>query len=122
VVPSFFSINQIFVLDCFGLAFLLTFIWINILNWYFNVGIVTNKRVVDIDFHGIIYKEVTVARLNKIEDITVKSGGYFASFFDYGNVFIQTAGTEANVEFENIPFPSQVAQSINQLLGKKHGF
>jgi len=122
VVPSFFSINQIFVLDCFGFAFLLTFIWTNILNWYFNVGIVTNKRVVDIDFHGIIYKEVTVARLNKIEDITVKSGGYFASFFDYGNVFIQTAGTEANVEFENIPFPSQVTQNINQLLGKKHVF
>ena len=122
VTPSFFTFDQIFILNCFGLAFLLSFVWMNILNWYFNVGIITNRRVIDIDFHGIIYKEVTVARLNKIEDITVKSGGYFASFFDYGNVFIQTAGTEANVEFENIPFPSQVTQNINQLLGKKHGF
>ncbi|KKQ23696.1 MAG: hypothetical protein US40_C0007G0010 [Candidatus Roizmanbacteria bacterium GW2011_GWC2_37_13] len=121
VIPSFLSFNQIFVLNCFVLAFILSYIWMSFLNWYFNVGIITNRRVVDIDFHGILYKEVTVARLNKIEDITVKSGGYFASLFDYGNVFIQTAGTEANVEFINIPFPSLVAQSINQLLGKKHG-
>ncbi|PIQ72862.1 hypothetical protein COY13_01130 [Candidatus Roizmanbacteria bacterium CG_4_10_14_0_2_um_filter_36_35] len=121
VIPSFLSLNQIFVLNCFGLVFILSFIWISFLNWYFNVGIITNRRVIDVDFHGILYKELTIARLNKIEDITVKSGGYFASLFDYGTVFVQTAGTEANVEFIDIPFPSQVVQNINQLLGKKHG-
>ncbi|MBI5127400.1 PH domain-containing protein [Candidatus Roizmanbacteria bacterium] len=121
ILPSFLLLNQIFVLNVFILVFILSFIWYSFLNWYFNVGIITNKRVIDVDFHGILYKEVTVARLNKIEDITVKSGGYFASLFDYGTVFTQTAGTEANVEFINIPFPSLVVQNINQLLGKKHG-
>lgn len=121
VLPSFLTFNKIFVLNIFGLVFIASFIWMNVLNWYFNVGIITSKRVIDIDLSGVIYKEVTSARLDRIEDITVKSGGYFESFFDYGTIFVQTAGTETNVEFSNIPFPSQVVQRINKLLSKKHG-
>lgn len=121
VIPAFFSLGQIFVFDCLISVFILSYFWYSFLTWYFNVGIITTHRIIDVDFHGILYKEVTIARMNKVEDITVKSGGYFASFFDYGTVFVQTAGTEANVEFINIPYPSQVVQYINQLLGKKHG-
>jgi hypothetical protein len=57
-----------------------------------------------------------MAVINKIEDVTSKSGGFFSSVFDYGNVFVQTAGTEANVEFMNIPKPSEVVKIINSLL------
>ena len=79
---------------------------------------VTDERIIDIDFHSVLYKEVTIAMLKKIEDVTSKAGGFFSSLFDYGNVFVQTAGTEANIEFMNVPKPSQVAKIINQLLSK----
>jgi len=102
-------------------VFLLSFIWFNLLNWYFNVGIVTNRRVIDIDFYAVLYREITVARLDKIQDITVKSGGYFEGFFNYGTIFIQTAGTEANIEFADIPRPAEVVQMIEKLLTKRHG-
>ncbi len=118
---KYFLINQIILFNFFAVVFIITFIWINFLDWYFNVGIITNKKVVDIDFHGIIYKEITIARLNKIEDITIKSGGYFGSLLNFGTVFIQTAGSEANIEFENISYPNEVGQQINNLLEKKHG-
>ena len=98
-----------------------SYIWFNILNWYFNVGIITSKRVIDIDFYAVLYKEITNAQLGRIEDTTVKSGGYLESFFDYGSIFVQTAGTEANVEFINVPHPSDAVQIINKLLSKKHG-
>lgn len=120
-IQSFFNLGQIFIINCFSIVFILSYIWISFLGWYFNVGIVTNKRVIDIDFHAVIYKEITVARLDKIEDITLKSGGYFGSLLDYGTIFIQTAGTEANVEFNNVPYPTDAVQVINKLLGKKHG-
>jgi len=119
--PSFFNATQIFFLNVFAIVFILSYLWLNFLNWFFNVGVISNKRIIDIDFHGIIYKEVTATHLNKIEDITSKGGGYFQSFFDYGNVFIQTAGTEANIEFIDVPYPSQVATMINELIGKKYG-
>lgn len=119
---SYFSLNQIFFFNIFFISLIFSYLWFNFLNWYFNVGIITNKRVIDIDYHGVIYKEFTVAKLNKIEDITSKTGGYLQSIFDYGNVFIQTAGTEVNIEFINIPQPSKVVSVINNLLTRHHGF
>jgi membrane protein YdbS with pleckstrin-like domain len=121
-ISSFLNPSQTFFLNIFGIIFIFSYFWLNFLNWFFNVGVITSKRIIDIDFHGVIYKEVTEARLNRVEDITSKSGGYFQSFFDYGNVFIQTAGNEANIEFLNIPYPSQVVTKINELLGKNHGY
>jgi len=121
IISSFFAISQLFLLNCFMAVFLLSFIWFNLLNWYFNVGIVTNRRVIDIDFYAVLYREISVARLDKIQDITVKSGGYFEAFFNYGTIFIQTAGTEANIEFADIPRPAEVVQMIEKLLTKRHG-
>ncbi len=121
IPQNIFNIGQIFVINLFFIAFIFSYIWFNILNWYFNVGIVTSKRIIDIDFYAVLYKEITNAQLGRIEDTTVKSGGYVESFFDYGSIFIQTAGTEANVEFLNVPHPSDAVQIINKLLSKKHG-
>ena len=118
---SYLNYLQIIFINIFTVVFILSYIWFNFLNWYFNVGIVTNKRVIDIDFFNILYKEITVANLDKIQDVTIKSGGFIEAFFDYGTIFIQTAGTEANVEFTDTPMPSQVTHLINKLLAKKHG-
>ena len=116
VFGSIFTPAQFFFLN-FSLAiFILSYLWFNFLSYYFNVGIVTNIRVVDIDYSAVIYREVTQADLTKIEDITAKSGGYFQSLFDYGNVFIQTAGAEVNIEFLKVPKPSQVVGIVNRLV------
>lgn len=120
-LPSLFSAAQIIFLNIFSLAFIFSYLWFNFLTWFFNVGIVTNERVVDIDFHFIIYKEVTATHLSKVEDVTAKSAGFFSSIFNFGNLFVQTAGTEVNIEFLNIPEPSSAAKIINQLVSEEHG-
>ncbi|OGK10706.1 hypothetical protein A2767_04475 [Candidatus Roizmanbacteria bacterium RIFCSPHIGHO2_01_FULL_35_10] len=107
---------QTFFANFFGLAFIFAYIWFNFLSWFFNVGIITNERIIDIDFHAVIYKEVTETQLSKVEDVTAKSGGFFASIFNFGNVFVQTAGTEINIEFYNIPKPAEVTKIINSLI------
>ena len=86
------------------------------MNWYFNVGIITNKGIVDVDFNLVLYKETTYTLLNHVEDITAKIGRFFESVFDFGNLFVQTAGTERNTEFLNIPHPSAAAKIINSLV------
>lgn len=97
----------------FGMAILVSFI-----NWYFNVYIVTDQRVVDVDFVNVIYREVASTRLNLIQDVTVKTSGVIRAFFDYGDVFIQTAGTEANFDFHAVPHPQQVAHEIEIIMQK----
>ncbi|OGK16229.1 hypothetical protein A2774_04565 [Candidatus Roizmanbacteria bacterium RIFCSPHIGHO2_01_FULL_39_12c] len=118
---NFFYINfltptQIIFANLFGLSIIYSYILFNFLSWYFNVGIITNERIIDVDFHAVIYKEVTESQLSKVEDVTAKSGGFFASIFNYGHVFIQTAGTNVNIEFHNAPKPAEVTKIINDLV------
>lgn len=91
------------------------------MNWYFNVYIVTNERVVDVDFINILYREVSSTRLNLIQDVTTKTGGVIRAIFNYGDVFIQTAGTEANFDFHAVPHPQDVAREIEKLMEKARG-
>jgi len=86
------------------------------INWYFNVYIVTNERVIDVDFVNILYREVSATRLNLIQDVTVRTGGVIRAIFNYGDVFIQTAGTETNFDFIATPHPQEVAREIEMLM------
>ncbi|MDP1722416.1 MAG: hypothetical protein Q8L37_04335 [Candidatus Gottesmanbacteria bacterium] len=98
--------------------FILGFALTNFLRWFFNIYIVTTERIVDIDFIHILYKEFSEARLVNIQDITYNTGGIFESFFNYGNVLIQTAGTQPNFEFLSVPRPDNVVQTVSELVEK----
>jgi hypothetical protein len=116
VLPQFFNPQQHFVFNLFGVGFIFAYFWVNVLRWVFSVGIITNERVIDIDFFNILYKEVTATTINQISDITSKVGGYLGSFLQYGNVFVKTQGFEQNIEFNNVPQPTQVVHILNDLI------
>lgn len=82
------------------------------LNWYFNIYILTDRRIVDLDFFQLLYKRLSSAHLNNIEDVTVSMGGVAQAVFHYGDIHIQTAGTVTNFEFHRVPNPSLVKQLI----------
>ncbi len=84
--------------------------------WYFNVGIVTNKRLIDLDVHNILTRVLSEARLNAIQDISVTQVGGIPSIFNYGNVDIQTEGTKQNLEFYRIPQPNFIRTIIGNLV------
>ncbi|MEK9143431.1 MAG: PH domain-containing protein [Patescibacteria group bacterium] len=94
------------------------FILTSFLNWFFNIYIVTNQRVVDIDFVHLLYKEFSEARLDKIQDISYKSGGVFAALFNFGDVIVQTAGESPNFDFLSVSRPETVVQTISKLIEK----
>lgn len=93
----------------------------NFVRWYYNLYIVTTERVVDIDFVNLLYKKFSETRLTNIEDVTYTAGGIMATFFNYGNVYIQTAGETPNFEFTAIPRPATVVQAIGALLKQLKG-
>ncbi len=97
------------------------FALVSFLRWFFNIYIVTNKRVVDIDFKYLLYKEFSEARIEKIQDLTYRSGGIIAALFNYGDVLVETAGEVPNIEFDKVPRPEKVVQTISELMGKLKG-
>lgn len=90
----------------------------NFLHWFFNIYIVTNERIIDIDFVQLLYKQFSEARVSKIQDISYKTSGLLATMFDYGNAYIQTASELPNFEFEAVPHPEQVVQVISEVAEK----
>lgn len=94
------------------------FILQSFLHWYFNIYILTDRRIVDIDFFQLLYKRVSSAQLTNIEDITASTGGVFQVLFHYGDVHIQTAGTNVNFEFLKVPNPGEVKRQIDQQIHK----
>ncbi len=88
------------------------------LSWFFNVGIITNRRVVDIDFFSLIHKRISDADLDKIQDITFNISGALRTVFNYGTVFIQTAAEKPELSFENVPNPALVAKVLEKLTAK----
>lgn len=94
------------------------FTLVNFSLWYFHTGLVTNKRLVDIDLAGILYRQISEAKIRSIEDVTYTQIGFIRSLFNYGDVFIQTAGAEANIEYDKVPRPARVADIIGDLTVK----
>lgn len=82
------------------------------LHWYFNVNIVTDKNMVDIDFHSILFKNIDLAPLRNIEEVNSSMGGILRAIFNYGDVFIQTAGAVQTVDLHAVPNPHRVADII----------
>lgn len=91
------------------------------IGWFFNIYIVTNERIVDIDFYYLLYKDFSEAELTKVQDISYTTGGVLAAIFNYGNVNVQTAGENPNLGFESVPYPERVVETIRALIENQEG-
>lgn len=85
------------------------------LHWYFNLYIVTNKNLVDIDFHNIMHRDITEVRLTDIQSASDKVRGLLGSLFNFGDVIIETAAERQKIEFFSVPQPAFVKDRIQDL-------
>ena len=111
-IADFLNGQQMFLITIFWYLLTFGYAFYRFLFWYFNVYILTNERVVDFDFRGILHKNTSYAALTKIQDVSPRIIGFFGTFFHYGDVFFQTAGTEKEFEFFKVPRPDEVAEAI----------
>lgn len=110
-LPGNFQIMAILIWYLVTFAFILE----EFLSWFFNVNIVTDERLFDVDFHNLLYREITDAHLDQIQDVTVRIGSAVRTIFNYGDVLIQTAGEVPNIEFLAVPHPDRVAKILREL-------
>ncbi|MGB0757515.1 MAG: PH domain-containing protein [Patescibacteria group bacterium] len=95
------------------------FVWVfffrSWLDYYLDVWFVTNERVVSIEQQGLFSRSIAEQKLYRIQDVYAEVRGVVATFFDFGNVTIQTAGASEFFIFKEIPRPHQVARNIAKL-------
>ncbi len=115
------TIPQSFITVFFIFYYLIVvaYTFISFLTWFYNISFVTNKRVVDIDFSDLVYKNVAATKLNLVQDVSYSQVGVIRSLFDYGDVLVQTAGTIDNFDLLAVPQPERVVSIIENLIGRR---
>lgn len=109
-----------------GYTVWLTVLWllffIEWTDYYLDIWLVTNFRVVDIDHAGLFAREVSTVRLEDIEDITTESMGILATMLKFGTITLQTAGSKNEFYLKDAANPEYARKVIYGLVDdvKKH--
>jgi len=120
LMPTFFSsIALLISLVIISLLVSLGIVVSTFVKWFYTVHIITDQKVVDLDFTSIMNHSMAEAQLERIEDVTHKQLGAIGSIFDVGSVYIQTAGAQNEIEFTNVPRPRDVQDILFDLLELK---
>jgi len=83
--------------------------------YYLDIQIITNERVVDIIQGSLLHRTVSELHLSRIEDVTSEVDGVLETLLDYGDVYIQTAGTTEHFKFDRVPNPAAIEKLILDL-------
>lgn len=96
------------------LFLLLSFLhaWVD---YYLDFWIVSNRRIVNIEQHGLFSRVMSELYLDKVQDVTVEVHGPLATMLRFGDVHIQTAGENPRFLFDDVPEPYKIAQTIMEL-------
>lgn len=85
------------------------------IDYYLDVYIVTNERIVNIEQNGFFKREISELHLHQIQDVSAKVIGMLPTMMHYGDIHIQTAGERENFIFKSIPNPYRVSKLIVDL-------
>jgi len=118
------NVNTSFIMSIVWYSALFFYVIQSFVLWFYNVYIVTNERLVDVDFFGLLYKNINVTQIAKIEDVNYSQKGIFAGFFNYGDVVVQTASEQRSDDrsegsaftFGHVANPDLVVKIISQLM------
>ncbi len=88
------------------------FFYVRFLDYYLDVWIVTNDRIIDIEQHGLFSRTTTELDLFRIQDVTVEMRGFFSTIFNYGRIHIKTASINTDIIFKNVSEPNKVREDL----------
>lgn len=101
------------------------FLWLFFLagwvDYYLDYWVITDRRIVSIELQGLFSRTVAELHLSRVQDATSEVHGFRETMLHFGNVSIQTAGTESRFVFEQIPRPDKVVALIMDLHEKVAG-
>lgn len=87
---------------------------VSITNYYLDVLIITNYRIIDIEQFGLFSRDTAELHLENIEDIHVEVKGLIASLLNYGSLNIQTSSEKPEFSMSNVHDPNRVQEIISK--------
>lgn len=94
---------------------IIVFFFTQFIDFYLDLWVVTNDRIVDIEQFGLFARTVSEVDLFRIQDVTTNVHGFFSTIFNYGVITIKTASDNKSIVFKNIPRPNAVREKLIRL-------
>jgi len=119
VFLPFLSAHNILSLFLFVFSIWCLFIWstafYTLTMYTLDVWIVTDRRIIDSAQHGFFSRTISELHMSRIQDISVQTRGVIQTFLKFGDLHVQTAGTEERFNFSQVPHPEKVKDEIMKL-------
>lgn len=93
-------------------------VWID---YYFDVWIITNERIVNIEQKGLFVRHVSELAFSRVQDVTSEVEGLIPTVLNYGDVYVQTAGETERFLFRQVPDPYRIKDLIMKLSRESAG-
>lgn len=109
----FLFVQNTFLLAIWIYCFL---IWVD---YYFDIWVITDERIINIEQKGLFMRRVSAAKYEKIQDVTVEVKGFLQTVINFGDVRVQTAGEMENIVFRRVSDPYDIKNLIAQIQKEK---
>ena len=91
-----------------------------ITRYYLNEWIITTTRIIEIHQYGFFSREVSSLLLVKIQDVNVDVEGLFSTLLGFGQLEVQSAGTQEHFIMDDIPSPGWLRDIIMREIATLH--
>lgn len=112
VLPMYFIENEDVPVFVFIESFLAIVLWIYIfivwIDFYFDVWIITDQRIVNIEQKALFMRTVSELKFEKIQDVSTDIKGLLPTIMNFGDVHVQTAGNTERFLFHKVPDPQRI--------------
>jgi len=122
LVPIFLFSGMLFAGEATAVSVFMIALWLLIVwviaftvwtNYYLDIWVVTNKRIINVDQISLFNREVTTLRMERVQDVTIATHGLMATIFKFGTIRVQSAGAKNEFSvIHGIPDPEIVKSAI----------
>lgn len=107
------TVLSLYLMWLLGVWVVLFIMWTD---YYLDVWVITDKRLIDIEQQGLFNRRISALELTKIQDVTSSVEGLLPTLLNFGDVHVQTAGSEKEFVIRNVAKPNVTRQKIEESL------
>lgn len=94
-------------------------------NYFLDVWLITNIRIIDIEQFGLFRRDVSEFRLDRIQDVTLEVKGLLPTLLHFGDLHVQTAGEIRRFTIKGVPDPyglrDKLIKEHDRAVDQSHG-
>jgi len=87
--------------------------FLRLLNYYFEIVILTNYRVINMKKTLFIYDDKEIIDLHEIQDIKKHQAGIWPNLLNYGDLLVTVSTTSSSMVLRDLPNPEYYFNQIN---------